>query len=611
MKKNHILLTAAAICALAACSKVAEQEIPAENTPADEPQVTEWTYISAQGGEENVDGSSKASINGTTAAFTWNTGDKIAVWSDGSYHISNGLAGSFNNKASADFEFAGSINAGRANFAVFPASLVTETSSASATGLTLTLPATYALSDVNGDVSPTPMIATNAPGEGLAFKSVCALIRFTLTNVPKQTQSITFDFNGKKVQGDFTLSAVDLSDLSSFTGVQTSATNGDDDVITVTGISLTALTKDFIINIPVPAGIASTGEYTKVTITTKDEGGHKINSFRASIKSSGNWIPSRKASRKLAVTLPVFTVNGNVGFNNGIKAVFAPGNLQAVLSRVPKANSTVGTASSWQFASQQYIALGASNANIFGSSTQVGDVIDLFAWIGSSATYAYAPEELFGIIYPTQNGHTWSEWVGNAGSSSENDLIKSDWGLNVISDEVGPYPSGTWHTPSKDGGSGTNQWQRVLTARKTTASGNPLIPYLYAKSTLSTTPETYGLIVFPDTFTPPTGITISNANKTGGQYADNVFTLDQWDELEAVGCVFLPVTTVREKASDTKLGDGAYWLNYTASSNNGLALIFNDVNNCSTTFNSSSTVNGAKSFSRYLGLGVRLIRDVN
>lgn len=653
MKKYYILLTAAAICALAACSKVAEQEIPAENTPADESQVTEWTYISAQGGEENVDGSSKASIDGSTAEFTWNTGDKIAVWSDGSYHISNGLASSFNKNASADFEFAGSINAGRANFAVFPASLVTETSSASATGLTLTLPATYALSEVKGDVSPTPMIAANAPGEGLAFKSVCALIRFTLISVPKQTQFITFDFNGKKVQGDFTLSGVDLSDLSSFTGVQTSATNGDDDVITVENNNVfSTFQKNLVVNIPVPAGVASTGEYTDVTITTWDgepgNGGHKINALTSPIKTSSNWIPTRKSSRKRDVYLPVFTINGNIGLTNGTKAVFAPGNLQAILESaepyVVNGNNKLFASQSWRFADHQYDALGSKTPHDVNDNDErntysinslqdpkAGDPIDLFAWTGAQASYwsSERPEKVKYGIFVTTNGSGTSAYVGN----TVDELLLSDWGHNVISDENGEYPIDTWRTPTKI------EWDRVIQGRKDPANNSYLIAHgakgKIVKSSSDPSVVAYGLFLLPDYFTYPAGVPIlqkvagtdvytgsggsANANyaqSSGGATCDdNSYTIAEWEKMEAAGCVFLPLTNHRHNATTPYKGEALYWNKDVQSGKNAnWTLAFNYITDGYTASLPSTTANtlqSGKTTTRHYGCAVRLIRDVN
>lgn len=108
-------------------------------------------------------------------------------------------------------------------------------------------------------------------GGSLAFRSICAHLRFKLVSVPKQTQYITFDFIGKKVQGEFTLSSIpDLADagtLSVFGGAQTSATTGADAVITVYNDgAFSTFQEGLILNIPVPAGIASTGEYLRMQV---------------------------------------------------------------------------------------------------------------------------------------------------------------------------------------------------------------------------------------------------------------------------------------------------------------------------------------------------------
>jgi hypothetical protein len=614
MKKYDLLIiAAAAICTLAACSKAIEQDLS-----TDEPQVTEWTYISAQGSD-----ATKASIDGTTAAFTWNTGDKIAVWSDGSYHVSEGLASTFNKKSSADFAFEGAINAGRANFAVFPASLVSGSSTSTATSLTLTLPASYNLSDIKGDLSPTPMIAANAQDGNLAFKSICALLRFTLVSVPKQTLYITFDFNGKKVQGEFSLTGVDLGEgLASFVGVQTSATNGDDDVITVENNNVfSTFQTNLVVNIPVPAGVASTGEYTDVTITTWDgepgNGGHKINAITSPIKTSSNWIPTRLASRKREVYLPVYAITVSNGVNAGTKVVFAPGNLRAVLGAKPQTNKP-GFASSWSFAPHQYDAIG-NNMPADGGRTYslnslqgpvIGDVIDLFAWVGGDATgYTgdYADEKYkYGILYPS--GTNLNNFTGTTDNYSG---LLSDWGHNEISDAFGTYPSDTWRVLTK------NEWYKVIFNR----GGWRLRATLMTNGPTSTL-VAYGYIIAPDQYTHPTGVhafnnatTTTSSSYNNSLCSDNVYTLEEWEKLEGAGCVFLPLTNLRTKGSNSetiKPGDAWYWSSDANTGNNAAAFAFNEIAAGASQLNASTnTMQNAKSCARKNGAAVRLVRVVN
>ena len=566
MNKNSFFFAAAVVCLAVACNKNEVREVVQDEAPV------VVTYIRAEGGE-----STKASVDGSTAAFTWNTGDKIAVYAGG-YKISDGLADTYDATNSAVFSFSGA-NAveenDRADFAIYPASLVWDgsaifTNSAanhSSSFLTVTLPATYNLSDVVNELSPTPMIATNIKDGDLAFKSICALLRITVNNVPKQTRAITFDFNGKKVQGEFTLTGVDPGT----TGVETSATDGSDDIITV----LTPAISSFgalVVNIPVPAGVVSTGEYTDVTITTWDaaSGGHKINAITTAVKSGGNWVPGRKASRKLTATPPVFSVSG------GKKVVFAPGNLRATGVSKATEETPVGIPTSWTFAAHQYDMIGNANTTTYNNKfLQASTTTDLFSWVGESATY-----DSYGILY--KNGNDAS-YHGNGSS----DVLKTDWGELAIDD----YPANTWRTPK------LTDWQAVIQTR-TAAS----------KIVRATVNSVEGLIILPDNYAHPSGVAaLEKVDDFTAANSTNNISLSDWEIMEAVGCVFLPYTGYRTFASggsmyvSTPSSTGSkYWSCSVNSETKGgcLNIMPNNIFPWS-------------SLERYYGCPVRLIRDVN
>lgn len=684
MRKEVIFLAVAASCMLAACAKeIKEQEAVSpvsESVPEEETVVTPpvhregWTYIGADNGEK-----SKASLD-EDVHFTWNTGDQIAVFSGDTYHVSSQLDVAYNNQDSAVFAFEGNIDGDRTDFAVFPASIVHDgesvrsgsASNHTASSLVITLPSTYTIDQVKDYASPVPMIALNEQGQGLSFKRICGLLRITLANVPKPTESISLSFSGRKVNGTFTLSDVNLTDLESFKGaISVPATEAADSVITITGISLNALTKDYVINVPVPVGVTSDAEYKEVTVTTRDHEGHKINSFRAPIKTSGNWVPKRTTNRTLSVTLPVFTVQGNIGFNNGTKVIFAPGNLQATItSKATVKSSDGGTsvlakASNYRFATHQYDYIGATNGNRLTGANQA---VDLFNWTGASADpvvpesdpethYLNMTEDQYGLLYPSLNSagrpffyakdytgedhpkpgsavSYWYYYTGDWDGTGSPELLKMDWGERIISDEVGAYPAGTWRTPNI-GSNSTAEWQRVFTARKDPALDNALIDYLGAKATLTTNAGDLvarGVIIFPDSY-DPTGMPAINNHSNGtigsSHYAGNELTLAQWDQLEAVGCVFLPANNIRQSNSGVKLyndGDCAYWANYAVSGSSPKASCFftNDTDLVGTpssdtikagltitSMDNKTGINPTKGMGRQYGCGVRLIRDVN
>lgn len=665
MKKNFYFIFAALMLLTAAC---AQEELPVSGEESNTETSTEnsgLVYIEAV---SELTGETKSSVDSDDGDFKWSTGDKVAVYAAGGYQISEGLDASYNGMTGATFAFAGDFVQGdRVNFAVFPSDIVCDESGdvytgeqVTAEGLLINLPATYNLSAVKGTMAPTPMIANNSSGQNLHFKSICALVKFTLHSIPKQTEYITFDFNGKKVRGAFVIENVVPGEED--TKVVATDTEEFDDVITVYNDNVfTSFQNDLIVNIPIPAG-----EYSKVTITTWDgdpwHGGHKINGITSSIrtavaddgKSYLSWNAGRLSSGKREIFMPVFTVDGNISLGNGTKVVFAPGNLVADVATKAenKLDKNLGTGTNWRFAENQYDAVVNSednNGNLLGT---VGKATDLFGWIGASATGKndFTDDQKYGLIYPSKNIYertegqenraVWDYWVGI--DNTDVGYILSDWGTLSISggkDITGaataPYESGTWRLMDRN--TGTTEWQRLITARKVT--GNELLDYICTKAKIVNTDNTLvanGLIIFPDHYASTLSVEMPTlvkcddylsgqdkngndvyspvANKVDSYYADNTITLDEWSALESQGCVFLPAAAYRQNLNTNNTGDGVYWTNYAAKSSNAnaVALIFSDVTEGNgKSYLSKTGLETAKSFPRYYGASVRLVRQIN
>ena len=322
MKKYYSILMAAVLVGLAACAKQEAQT----DTPEDSPEIVaeDLVVFTATDGEAKT----KSEIDGSTGKFTWNTTDRIAVHTTAGYKLSA--------TADVDGEDAGlatfTVDKGGAainGFALSPYTLVydnTETvnpGSASQWGdgggaLVVNLPGTYTLADIAGDKSPIPAIAVNEDGD-LHFKQLGALLRVTLNNLPPSTRSVTIDFNGKKVQGAFTIS----SPTPGTSQIATSATDGSDDTITINTPDISAWTDGQVVNIPVPIG-----EYTTITVTSwnaADGGGTATLTMTRYIKVvsgvASDWTPSRSGARKVIASLPVFTIDA------GVRVQIAPANM--------------------------------------------------------------------------------------------------------------------------------------------------------------------------------------------------------------------------------------------------------------------------------------------
>nr|MCR4811574.1 hypothetical protein [Bacteroidales bacterium] len=262
-------------------------------------------------------------------------------------------------------------------------------------------------------------------------------------------------------------------------------------------------------------------------------------------------------------TLGGFDQNGasNAVFTvaSGRTVKFSRGNLQY--------QASTGT---WRFAEHQYDCIGVDNVNI--SSSYAG-WIDLFGWGTSgwnSGANAYRP---------------WSTSTNNSaynpGGSYTNNLTgsyaKADWGVyNRISN--GGNQAGIWRTLTYD------EWNYLLFTRNgSTVSGTGNARF--AKATVG---SVTGLIVFPDSFTVPAGITMVGINSAGSEFYDNTYTTSEWSQLESNGALFLPAAGYRDGTgvstgvsyvgthgyywSSSHYGEGIAWSVYFYSVNVGVGI---------------------------------------
>ncbi len=254
------------------------------------------------------------------------------------------------------------------------------------------------------------------------------------------------------------------------------------------------------------------------------------------------------------------------------KVQFAPGNLQAVIGSGPDATGYVYTASSWKFAEHQYDYIGNAAGN---TSFAVGSTVDLFGWVGASASY-----NSYGLCTNTGSNN---EYYG----TSSSDVLKTDWGS--IPDIVTAYGEG-WFTLSND------EWYYLFETRSDASSK-------YGQSTIN---SIRGLILLPDEWTLPDNCTFT----AGGSYewaAANAYTLgasgtsNAWCDMEAAGAVFLPVTGSRQGTSVADASGYGYYLSSTTYYAYGAYYVYFI----------SSRVYPNSGFQRMLGQSVRLVKEVN
>lgn len=210
---------------------------------------------------------------------------------------------------------------------------------------------------------------------------------------------------------------------------------------------------------------------------------------------------------------------------SGRTVKFSRGNLQY--------QASTGT---WRFAEHQYDFIGEDNANI--SSTYSG-WIDLFGWGTSgwnSGAVCYHPWDTL-----TTNSNYWPG--GSYTNNLTGDYANADWGVyNRISN--GGNQAGMWRTLTKD------EWEYLLNSRAASTI-NGEANARYAKAVVN---GTNGVVLFPDNFTMPSGISYPlGINIRTAPFNNNTYTASQWSQMEGVGCIFLP-------AAGRRSGTGVVWV---------------------------------------------------
>ena len=231
-----------------------------------------------------------------------------------------------------------------------------------------------------------------------------------------------------------------------------------------------------------------------------------------------------------------FTVNGT-----GKQVKFSKGNLQATYN---------GSSWTWAFAEHQWDFIGYAEGNYrvtdtppyvagySGSSTTV----DLFGWVGASSEWTGAAQ--YGITSSTTTDST--NGYGNV--ADEN--LKSDWGTLPITNGGNTANSG-WFTLS------ASEWEYLLVTREASSVGGTANGR-YAKATVN---GISGVILFPDIYTHPDGVTDpASVNDGNVDFNTNNYDATDWGKMETAGAVFLPAAGYRSGTSVDNTGSsGYYW----------------------------------------------------
>ena len=231
----------------------------------------------------------------------------------------------------------------------------------------------------------------------------------------------------------------------------------------------------------------------------------------------------------------------------------------------------------WRFAAKQYQYIGNPNTNI---SSSYNGWIDLFGWgtsgwnSGATAYQPWSTSETDADYYPG----------GSDTVSLTGDYANADWGhFNRINN--GGNKAGKWRTLTN------NEWEYLL-GENATRSGK------CGLSTIRTASKSYtGLVILPDDWTLPSGLTFTSGY--GNEFNTNVYTADQWQQMESAGALFLPAAGSRNGTFVNFVGTlGRYWSSSYLDSSAAYLVHFSVAG----IFLSSYDF-------RYTGFPVRLVRD--
>ena len=199
------------------------------------------------------------------------------------------------------------------------------------------------------------------------------------------------------------------------------------------------------------------------------------------------------------------------------QVTFSPGNLQ-----YHPANNE------WRFAEHQWDYVGGSNeGNVYEDGVKSNNALispSYDGWI-----------DLFG----------WGTGDNPTNSSMFNTDFVSfvDWGINKIGNDA----PNTWRTL-------TNEEWSYLRYNRTNADDLVAVAKVNGVN---------GLIILPDNWVCPNNITFKpgfSYNDSNAAYGDyQVFTLEEWLEMESNGALFLPATGYGGDEIQSVQGSGAYW----------------------------------------------------
>ena len=298
------------------------------------------------------------------------------------------------------------------------------------------------------------------------------------------------------------------------------------------------------------SGVASTGTFVKADAATwTTTGNHGVPTGWTVYKESAAPLP------------------GEFSISSTKKMKFSKGNLQAVIGT--GISDYRATASSWKLAGHQYDFIGDAAGN---NSFAVGTTVDLFGWVGASASY-----DSYGLCTNTSANNAYY-------GTSDSYALKTEWGSvpGVVS-ALGSW----WRTLTNE----ENQYLQYFRSDASSKWGHGSINGIN------------GMIILPDVWALPANCSFS----AGSSDWANAYTLDAsgttnaWVDMEAAGAVFLPAAGVRDGTSVDGVGSGGlYWTSSVCNVDSAYSVYF-----------FSGLLDSQSALDRYMGFSVRLVKEAN
>lgn len=496
----------------------------------------------------------KTTVNGTTVK--WVLGDKMWVNGEEGTVSQNGnhwyVDGSFS--TNCDFNM------------FYPATLATATDAENQNDATATVvfPSHYASSfdDEGNQVIALPMAArSESSATGATLKHLSAGINVDVTNgagflLLVDSVCVTSSSINLCGQSQITLSTNDVPTINAFGNGEKSVT-----VYFNTPVAIAANGSKSI-QVPVIPNASSMGDITIKVFTHSTKDSYNIHYLTFSKQKSN----TPGLERNAVAALPVNMATSGSDINSRILGAFSVSSTKKVYFSSGNLQYNSSETYPWRFAPNQYDRMGAWNTSTW---------VDLFGW---GTWTGNEPNPYFTIEDDAKYFWNAADFV------KESELADaSQRGFD-------------WYTMSK------SEYEYLLVNRPYT--------YRYAKAVVH---NIEGLLIFPDEFTLPTGIAIKSLNAPKeNNFGVNTISDDNWEALEAAGCVFLPAAGNRIGTTVNELGFmGGYHSstgqNSKGNGKNDYKLRFADLKNGS----GNNNVYPSKAGGTRFGNSVRLVRKAN